>query len=229
MAGDVAHDGVDTARSGSITHNRKTPAVNDAQRSGAIQLLVEGFLRSWLRHVGIPVGWRYVATISGEAVRTNRLRGSPRRAHVAVALCERRQFQRWSGRGLGGSIHLHTERAGHHFATRRHNGECWIKRLFSVTATGVMPFTSMAAEQDERRLCEQRSTLALNSVGRSARGVYSVLVANSGGGALSSNAVLSVLVPQQFGAGASGPTGGFCSRPGMWMVGGADGDRSRSV
>jgi hypothetical protein len=89
---------------------------------------------------------------------------------------------------------------------------------FQVSATGILPLTYQWRQNGTNGVGGNSSALLLSSATRSNNGLYSVVVSNIGGAIVSSNALLKVIVPQQFSSGALIANGAV-----MFLAGDADG------
>ena len=204
----VSHDGVDAARSGSITHSQETLLQTTLNGPAQFSFWWKASSEAGFDTLEFRLDGVTQATISGEADWEQRSYAIAPGAHTLLWRYAKDASS--SGGQDAGWVDQFIYTPNAPVITLQPVGttvNVGSNVSFSVTATGVTPFTYQWLRNGTNAGFANSSTLALNSVGRSARGVYSVLVANSGGGALSSNAVLSVLVPQQFGAGAIGANG----------------------
>jgi alpha-tubulin suppressor-like RCC1 family protein len=80
---------------------------------------------------------------------------------------------------------------------------------FHITATGGTPDLHYQWRQNGNLVGGNSSALTMINVARAQDGVYSVTVTNAGGGTVSSNAILKVLVPQHLAAPQLLPNGTF--------------------
>jgi hypothetical protein len=92
--------------------------------------------------------------------------------------------------------------------------------LLPVLATGSPPLTYQWLQNGTPVPAGTSSTFSIATATRANSGIYAVLVSNPGGGTLSSNSVLRVLVPQRLGAPALQPDGSL-----LLTSGDADGGR----
>lgn len=74
--------------------------------------------------------------------------------------------------------------------------------LLNVTATGYPPLSYQWRQNGSNNVGSNSSVLMVSPATRSNNGIYSVVVSNPGGTTISSNAIVKVLVPQKFAAGA---------------------------